>query len=69
LDSKALNATPMYDIYAQIVYAFKASNVRDVMVHGQLLVRNGELIYEDTDLLRRKAGEFRQRVIQSLRKP
>ncbi len=67
LDSTALNATPMYEIYAQIVYAFKASNVRDVMVNGELLVRNGALVYEDTGTLRRKAGEFRQRVVESLR--
>lgn len=66
LDGTALNATPMYEIYSQIVYAFKASNVRDVMVNGVLLVRNGELLYENTAELRKKAEEFRKSVSESL---
>ncbi|MCW5963898.1 MAG: amidohydrolase [Bryobacterales bacterium] len=66
LDATALNATPMYEIYSQIVYAFKASNVRDVMVNGVLLVRNGELLYENPAELRKKAEEFRRSVSESL---
>ena len=28
-------ATPMFDVYAQLVYALKASDVTDVMVNGK----------------------------------
>jgi 5-methylthioadenosine/S-adenosylhomocysteine deaminase len=34
------NAWPMYQVYSQLVYALKASDVSDVMVNGRLVVRN-----------------------------
>ena len=67
LVGEALNAIPMYEIYSQIVYAFKAHNVRDVMVDGVLLVRDGSLIHESPAILRQKTREFRARVVESLR--
>lgn len=69
LDGTALNAVPMYDVYSQIVYAFKASNVRDVMVDGVLRVRQGALIYDDPQVLREKANEFARRVAESISRP
>ncbi len=69
LDAIALNAIPLYDVYSQIVYSFKANNVRDVMVNGQLLVRDGNLIHGDLRELRAKVRDFRSRVVESLRKP
>lgn len=69
LDTAALNAVPLYDVYSQIVYSFKANNVRDVMVNGVLLVRDGNLIHGDLRELRAKAREYRNRVLESLRQP
>jgi 5-methylthioadenosine/S-adenosylhomocysteine deaminase len=67
LDADALEVIPLYEIYAQIVYAFKAHHVRDVMVNGVLRVRDGALVYDNPRELRQKAREFRDRVVESLR--
>ena len=39
----APHAVPMYDVYSQLVYALKASDVRDVMVNGRVIVRDRKL--------------------------
>jgi 5-methylthioadenosine/S-adenosylhomocysteine deaminase len=36
----APRATPMYDVYAQLVYALKGSDVRRMMMNGRMIVRN-----------------------------
>ncbi|MCZ2156300.1 MAG: amidohydrolase [Bryobacterales bacterium] len=66
LDSTAFNAIPLYDVYAQLAYAFKAGNVEDVMVNGVLLVQHGKLLNDVHTELLQKAGEFRRSVQASL---
>lgn len=68
LDATAFNAIPLYDLYSQLVYAFKGANVRDVMVNGVLLVQNGKLLNDVHAELLRKAREFRQSVQSSLQR-
>lgn len=66
LDATAFNAIPLYDVYSQLAYAFKAGNVRDVMVNGVLLVRHGKLLNDAHAELLQKAREFRRSVEASL---
>jgi 5-methylthioadenosine/S-adenosylhomocysteine deaminase len=66
MDSTALNAVPLYDVYSQLVYAFKGANVQDVMVNGVLLVQDGKLLNDVRTELREKAAEFRRAVERSL---
>ena len=40
LDLDAPNAAPIYDVYSQMVYALKGSNVTDVVVNGREVVRD-----------------------------
>src|SRR4029077_1877353 len=40
LDLDSPNAVPMYDLYSQLVYAMKGSNVIDVVVNGREVVRD-----------------------------
>lgn len=68
LDATALNAIPLFDVYSQIVYAFKGANVKDVMVNGVLQVRDGKLVNDVRAEIRAKAAEFQQRTETSLRK-
>ena len=35
------HAVPLYNVYSQIVYALKGSDVEDVMVNGKPIVREG----------------------------
>lgn len=66
MDSTALNAVPLYDVYSQLVYAFKGANVQDVMVNGVLLVQDGKLLNDVRTELREKAAGFRRAVERSL---
>jgi cytosine/adenosine deaminase-related metal-dependent hydrolase len=43
IDARAAHATPTFDPIATLVYACQSRDVRDVIVDGRLLVRNGEL--------------------------
>ena len=36
----APHATPMYNVYSQLVYALKGSDVQHVMVNGRMVVRD-----------------------------
>lgn len=66
MDSTAFNAMPLYDVYSQLVYAFKGANVRDVMVNGVLLVHDGKLLNDVRAELGEKAAEFQRGVKRSL---
>ena len=60
------HAVPMYDVYSQLVYALKASDVRDVMVNGKLIVREGRSLTLNQAAILAKAEEFRARIAASL---
>jgi 5-methylthioadenosine/S-adenosylhomocysteine deaminase len=49
-------------IYAQLVYAAKASDVADVMCDGQWLMRDCRLLTLDEDELRSAAGDMARRI-------
>lgn len=66
MDATAFNAIPLYDVYSQLVYAFKGADVRDVMVNGVLLVRQGKLLNDVHAELLQKAMEFQRAVKASL---
>jgi len=54
----APHAVPLYNIYSQLVYALKASDVSDVMVNGRLIVRNRRLLSFDEARVKAKAREY-----------
>lgn len=62
----APRATPMYDVYAQLVYALKGSDVSDVMVNGRMIVRNRVMTTLDARGIRAKAEEYGRKVAASL---
>jgi 5-methylthioadenosine/S-adenosylhomocysteine deaminase len=49
-------------IYSRLVYATKASDVRDVMVNGQWLMRDGRLLTLDEDALSIEARRYARRI-------
>ena len=61
------NAVPMYDVYSQMVYALKGCDVRDVMVNGRVVVRDGHSTLLDEKAILLKAAEFRSKITASLR--
>ena len=63
----APNAVPMYDVYSQIVYALKASEVETVIVAGKILLKNGRLLTVDEAKAMAKAREYAKKVGVSLK--
>jgi 5-methylthioadenosine/S-adenosylhomocysteine deaminase len=62
------HAVPMYHVYAQLVYALKASDVSDVMVNGRVIVRDKKIMSIDPGPVMAKAAEYQERVKKSLAK-
>jgi 5-methylthioadenosine/S-adenosylhomocysteine deaminase len=60
------NAVPMYDVYAQIAYALKASDVETVMIGGRVVMRDRRLLTVDEDAAITKAREYKKAVAASL---
>ncbi|HTT62488.1 MAG TPA: amidohydrolase family protein, partial [Bryobacteraceae bacterium] len=61
------HAVPLYDVYSQMVYALKGSDVRDVMVGGKLLVRDARPLTLDPGSVLAKAEAFGRQVRESLK--
>ena len=61
------NAVPMYDVYSQVVYALKASEVETVVVGGKMLLKDGKLLTVDEAKAMAKAKEYGAKVQASLK--
>jgi 5-methylthioadenosine/S-adenosylhomocysteine deaminase len=61
------NAVPMFDVYSQIVYALKASEVQTVVVGGKTLLKNRRLLTVDETAAMAKAKEYGKQVAASLK--
>jgi len=61
------NAVPLYDPISQMVYALKADDVRDVMVNGRPVVRDGKILTLNEPQILQKAAEYRAKVAASLK--
>jgi 5-methylthioadenosine/S-adenosylhomocysteine deaminase len=45
------HAVPLYNVYSQIVYALKGSDVQDVVVNGKAIVKDGRSLTLDPALV------------------
>ena len=62
----APNAVPMYDIYAQLAYALKGSDVQTVIIGGRIVLRDHKLLTVDEPAAIAKAREYKTKVAASL---
>jgi 5-methylthioadenosine/S-adenosylhomocysteine deaminase len=60
------NAVPMYDIYAQIAYALKGSDVETVIIGGRVVMRDRKVLTVDEPRVLEKAREYGEAVKKSL---
>jgi 5-methylthioadenosine/S-adenosylhomocysteine deaminase len=60
------NAVPMYDIYAQIAYSLKGSDVETVVIAGRTVMRQRKLLTIDEPRVLEKAREYQKSVSASL---
>ena len=67
VDLSQPHAVPLYNVYSQLVYALKGSDVRDVMVNGRWIVRDrASLTLKPPEILA-KAREYGERIKISIR--
>src|SRR5436305_11130127 len=52
------NAVPMYDVYAQIAYSLKGSDVDMVLIGGRVVMRDRKLLTVDEPAVLEKAREY-----------
>ena len=60
------NAVPMYDVYAQIAYSLKGSDVETVVIGGRVVMRDRKLLTVDEPRVLEKAREYGVVVKKSL---
>ncbi len=60
------NAVPMYDIYSQIAYSLKGSDVETVIIGGRVVMRDRKLLTVDEPAVLEKAREYGESVKKSL---
>jgi 5-methylthioadenosine/S-adenosylhomocysteine deaminase len=59
-------AVPMYDVYAQLAYALKGSDVQTVVIGGRIVMRDRKLLTVNEEEVLGKAREYRKSVAASL---
>ena len=62
----APNAVPMYDVYSQIAYSLKASDVESVIIGGRFVMRDRKLLTVDERAAIAKAREYKSKIEASL---
>jgi 5-methylthioadenosine/S-adenosylhomocysteine deaminase len=60
------NAVPMYDIYAQLAYALKGSDVETVVIGGRVVMRDRKLLTVKEEEAMAKARQYKKSIAASL---
>ncbi len=58
--------TPVYNVYSQLVYATKASDVETVMIHGKIVMQNRRVLTINERAVLQKANFYRDQIRKSL---
>jgi 5-methylthioadenosine/S-adenosylhomocysteine deaminase len=66
VERDSLNQIPLYNIYSDLVYATKASDVETVVINGRIVMLNRRLLTLDEAAIKQGARVFRDQVIKSL---
>jgi 5-methylthioadenosine/S-adenosylhomocysteine deaminase len=62
----SLNQIPLYNVYSDLVYATKASDVATVIINGKIVMRDRRLLTLDEAAIKEGARIFRDQVTKSL---
>ena len=66
IDRDTLNQIPLYNVYSDLVYATKASDVETVIINGRIVMRNRRLLTLNETAVKNDARAFRDRIMKSL---
>lgn len=60
------NAVPMFDVYSQIAYALKGSDVQTVIIGGRVVMRDRKLLTVNEEAAIEKTREYKKKIAASL---
>ena len=60
------HALPIYNVYSQLVYALKGSDVTDVIVNGRVVVRGSKVLTVDLPTVSRKSLQWQEKIQKSI---
>jgi 5-methylthioadenosine/S-adenosylhomocysteine deaminase len=63
------NALPMYEVYAQIAYALKATDVQNVIIGGRAVMRDRKLLTLNEEEILARARAYKKTIAASLSLP
>jgi len=66
IDTSTPHATPMYNVYSELVYALKASDARTVVIAGRLVMEDRRLLTLNEPEILAKAQEYKKKISASL---
>lgn len=66
INRDTLNQIPVYNIYSDLVYATKASDVETVIINGRLVMRDRRLLTLNEATVKSEARTFRDKIIKSI---
>jgi 5-methylthioadenosine/S-adenosylhomocysteine deaminase len=68
IDRDSLNQIPLYNIYSDLVYATKASDVQTVVINGRIVMQDRKLLTLNETTIKADARVFREKILKSLSK-
>jgi 5-methylthioadenosine/S-adenosylhomocysteine deaminase len=68
VDASAPHSTPTYNVYSQLVYALKATDVRTVIIAGKIVMEDRQMLTLNEPEILTKANEYQKQVAGSLSK-
>ena len=69
VDTSAPHATPMYNVYSQLVYALKASDVKTVVIGGKIVMQDRQMLTLNEKEILAKARDYKKQIAASLVNP
>jgi 5-methylthioadenosine/S-adenosylhomocysteine deaminase len=61
------NAVPMFDVYSQLAYALKSTNIETVIINGRMVMRDHKPLTVNEPTAIAKAREYRTKIAASLK--
>jgi 5-methylthioadenosine/S-adenosylhomocysteine deaminase len=69
VDTSAPHATPMYNVYSQLVYALKSSDVKTVVIGGKIVMQDRQMLTLNEKEILAKAQDYKKQIAASLVNP
>ena len=69
VDTSAPHGTPMYNVYSQLVYALKASDVKTVVIGGKVVMQDRQMLTLNEKEILAKAQDYKKQIAASLVSP